>query len=191
MQQLFNKLTYRVDGHTPGSSIDLQWREPVMRCTGPHCVSPLMRSKGDEVGAHTEFIVGLQSSLALNQLDFESELLYVGDAGITQASRPSGGWEGVQQLLQTERLANDRCRPSLCASTVQRRRWGWPLYSGCSRRRCADWASSQQCRPLFWRLATALLCPSLWSRTTVSGPTALLRSTDGLATKSVQLCASN
>ena len=52
-------------------------------------MSPLVRSKGIEVGARTEFIAGLQSSLAVYQLDFESELLYVGDAGITQASRPS------------------------------------------------------------------------------------------------------
>ena len=36
VQELFNKLTYWVDRHSPSSSMDLQWREPVMRRTGPH-----------------------------------------------------------------------------------------------------------------------------------------------------------
>lgn len=52
-------------------------------------VLPLVRSKGAEVGARTEFIPGLQSSFALYRLDFDSELLFVGDAGTTMAGRPS------------------------------------------------------------------------------------------------------
>jgi hypothetical protein len=49
----------------------------------------LVRSKGTELGARTELIPGLQSSLALWKLDFNSELVYVGDAGATEANRPS------------------------------------------------------------------------------------------------------
>ena len=52
-------------------------------------VAPLVRSKAVEVGARTEIIPGLQSSLSLYRLDFDSELLFVGDAGTTEASRPS------------------------------------------------------------------------------------------------------
>ncbi len=52
-------------------------------------VTPLVRSKGYEVGMRTELLPGLQTSLALYQLDFNSELLFVGDAGTTEAGRPS------------------------------------------------------------------------------------------------------
>jgi outer membrane receptor protein involved in Fe transport len=52
-------------------------------------VTPLVRSKGGELGARTEIIPGLQSSLALWQLKLRSELLFVGDAGDTEASRAS------------------------------------------------------------------------------------------------------
>ena len=49
----------------------------------------LVRSKGAEVGWRTRPISGLESSVALFLLDYESELLFVGDAGTTEASRPS------------------------------------------------------------------------------------------------------
>ena len=52
-------------------------------------VPGLVRSKGIEVGARTEIIPGLQSSLSVYRLNFDSELLFVGDAGNTEASRPS------------------------------------------------------------------------------------------------------
>ena len=52
-------------------------------------VTPLVRSKGLEVGVRTEIIPGLQSSLSLYRLDFDSELIFVGDAGTTEAGRPS------------------------------------------------------------------------------------------------------
>ncbi|MBK7493677.1 MAG: TonB-dependent receptor [Nitrosomonas sp.] len=50
---------------------------------------PLVRTYGAEVGARTVRIKGLQSTLALWWLDIDSELLFVGDAGTTEASRPS------------------------------------------------------------------------------------------------------
>ena len=52
-------------------------------------VTPLARAKGIEVGARTELVAGLQSSLSLYRLDFDSELVFVGDAGTTAAGRPS------------------------------------------------------------------------------------------------------
>ena len=52
--------------------------------------SPLLvRSKGGELGLRTEMVPGLQSSLALWQLELGSELVFSGDAGDTEASRPS------------------------------------------------------------------------------------------------------
>ncbi len=52
-------------------------------------VSPLVKTRGSEVGVRTEIIHGLQSSLAFWQLRSDSELLFVGDAGTTEPSRPS------------------------------------------------------------------------------------------------------
>jgi outer membrane receptor protein involved in Fe transport len=52
-------------------------------------VTPLVKSRGAEIGARTEIIPGLQSSLAIWQLDLDSELLFVGDAGDTEPNRAS------------------------------------------------------------------------------------------------------
>jgi outer membrane receptor protein involved in Fe transport len=52
-------------------------------------VTPLVATHGSEIGMRTEIIHGLQSSLALWQLDIASELVFVGDAGETEPSRSS------------------------------------------------------------------------------------------------------
>jgi hypothetical protein len=52
-------------------------------------VTPLVRAKGAEIGLRTVRIRGLQSTVALWYLGIESELLFVGDAGTTEAGRPS------------------------------------------------------------------------------------------------------
>ena len=52
-------------------------------------VPPLVASRGWELGARTEMLPGLQSSVALWRLNFDSELVYVGDAGATEASLAS------------------------------------------------------------------------------------------------------
>jgi len=49
----------------------------------------LVRSRGAEVGLRTRAFDRLTSSLAIFILDFDSELLFVGDAGTTEPSRPS------------------------------------------------------------------------------------------------------
>ena len=52
-------------------------------------VTPLVSTRGSEVGVRSEWLPGLQSSLALWQLEMDSELVFVGDAGETEASRAS------------------------------------------------------------------------------------------------------
>lgn len=50
---------------------------------------PLVRTRGHELGFRSEWLPGLQSSVALWQLDLASELVFVGDAGETEASGAS------------------------------------------------------------------------------------------------------
>ena len=50
---------------------------------------PLVKTRGEEVGMRTELVPGLQSSLALWRLRLASELVFSGDAGDTEISRPS------------------------------------------------------------------------------------------------------
>lgn len=52
-------------------------------------VPPLVRSRGYEIGWRGEPLPGWRSTLALWHLDLASELLFVGDAGTTEAARPS------------------------------------------------------------------------------------------------------
>jgi hypothetical protein len=52
-------------------------------------VTPLVPTRGGELGVRTEAVPGLQSSIALWRLDIGSELVFVGDAGETAPSRPS------------------------------------------------------------------------------------------------------
>ena len=64
-------------------AVDPASGEPVDR------VTPLVRAKGAEIGLRTVRIRGLQSTVALWYLGIDSELLFVGDAGTTEAGRPS------------------------------------------------------------------------------------------------------
>jgi hypothetical protein len=52
-------------------------------------VTPLARTRGAELGLRTVAIPGVQSTLAVWRLSLDSELVFVGDAGTTAASRPS------------------------------------------------------------------------------------------------------
>ncbi len=52
-------------------------------------VDPLVRSRGEEIGLRWFLGDRINASLALWQLELDSELLYVGDAGTTEATRPS------------------------------------------------------------------------------------------------------
>ena len=72
-------------------------------------VQPLVRTTGYEAGVRSEPISGWQTTLALWQLESASELLFVGDAGTTEASRPSRryGVEWNNLYLPTSWLAFD------------------------------------------------------------------------------------
>ncbi|MGY3694232.1 outer membrane receptor protein involved in Fe transport [Bradyrhizobium sp. USDA 3240] len=63
--------------------------DPNDKVTPLERVPLLVCSKGAELGIRTNAIDGLTSSLAVFVLDFDSELLFVGDAGTTEPSRPS------------------------------------------------------------------------------------------------------
>src|SRR5262249_52141733 len=52
-------------------------------------VTPLVRARGAEAGVRTVRVRGLQSTAALWYVGRDSELLFVGDAGTTEAWRPS------------------------------------------------------------------------------------------------------
>ncbi|MEO0422006.1 MAG: TonB-dependent receptor [Pseudomonadota bacterium] len=52
-------------------------------------VTPLVQSRGAEIGVRTAIIPGLQSTLAVWWLELDSELLFVGDAGTTEPSGSS------------------------------------------------------------------------------------------------------
>src|SRR5262249_26959805 len=52
-------------------------------------VTPLVRSKGAEIGVRSTWIPGLNSTLAFWYLTLGSELVFSGDAGITEPSRAS------------------------------------------------------------------------------------------------------
>jgi outer membrane receptor protein involved in Fe transport len=71
-----------------GTTIKLDPNDPTLT-TPAQPVQPLVRSTGAEIGVRTEVIRNLQSSLSLWQLKLDSELLFVGDAGTTEPSRPS------------------------------------------------------------------------------------------------------
>ena len=58
-------------------------------------VSPLVKSRGAEVGVRTTAVPGLQSSLTLWLLDLDSELVFDGDSASNEPSRPSRRW-GVE-----------------------------------------------------------------------------------------------
>ncbi len=70
---------------------------------------PLVRTKGAEIGVRTTIVKGLQSTLALWLLDMDSELVFSGDAGSTEASAPTRryGIEWTNYYTPTEWLSLD------------------------------------------------------------------------------------
>lgn len=52
-------------------------------------VTPLVRTRGTELGLRSVAIPGVQMTVAVWRLSLDSELVFVGDAGTTAASRPS------------------------------------------------------------------------------------------------------
>src|SRR5690606_11943005 len=64
-------------------TVDPATGAPVERAT------PLVRAKGAEVGLRTSRLRGLHSTVSLWYLGLDSELLFAGDAGTTEAGGPS------------------------------------------------------------------------------------------------------
>ena len=68
-------------------------------------VDPLVRSRGIDIGVRSAAIPGLNTTLTLFQLELDSELLFVGDGGATEASRPSRRrgleWTNFWRFAQT------------------------------------------------------------------------------------------
>jgi hypothetical protein len=52
-------------------------------------VDPLVRAKGADVGVRTTVVRTLQTTVSAFVLELDSELVFVGDAGVTEAGRPS------------------------------------------------------------------------------------------------------
>ncbi len=106
-------------------------------------VPPLAAVQGYELGLRTEVLPGPQSSMALWSLRSASELVYIGDAGATEASaasRRSGvelnqRWQATRQLLIDADLAlNMPASPTASAFSTW---WtGWPRWAP----RCSTWA---------------------------------------------------
>lgn len=63
--------------------------DPADPATAVDPVKPLVPTQGYEIGVRRELLPGWQSTLSLWRLNIASELLFVGDAGTTEASRPS------------------------------------------------------------------------------------------------------
>lgn len=70
---------------------------------------PLVRTRGAEIGVRTRAIPRVHATAALWMLDIDSELLFVGDAGTTDASRPSTrrGLELAAQYAVTSAVTID------------------------------------------------------------------------------------
>ena len=94
-------VTSRVDPIT-GTPLNLDG-DPIQQA------DPLVQTYGAEVGVRTLLVPNLQSTLSLWWLDVDSELIFVGDAGTTEASRPSRryGVEFANYYEITKNLALD------------------------------------------------------------------------------------
>ena len=83
------------------TTVDPKSGDPVSK------VTPLVPTRGAEVGLRTGILPGVQSSVSLWILDMDSELLFTGDAGTTEPSRASRrygvefitGWQPIRWLL--------------------------------------------------------------------------------------------
>ena len=72
-------------------------------------VDPLVKARGADLGLRTTPLPGLQSTLTVFALELDSELVFVGDGGATEASRPSRrlGLEWTNFYRLSPRLALD------------------------------------------------------------------------------------
>lgn len=76
-----------------GTTIRVDPKDPAKPATPE---KPLVAAQGLELGLRSELIKGLQSSLALYRLDYDSELLFAGDAGSTADTGRASRRQGVE-----------------------------------------------------------------------------------------------
>ena len=97
-------------------------------------VDPLVRATGIDLGFRTFTRSGYHTTVSLFWLDLDSELLFVGDAGATEASRPSRR-VGIEwtNYWQIECLVGRRSGRHLDRRRVHRRRPRWRRHSRCNR----------------------------------------------------------
>lgn len=90
------------------SRINPDFRDPGF-LSATERADPLVRARSYELGLRTAIVPRLQTSLALWQLDLASELLFIGDAGTTEASSPSRrrGIELANYWTPNERITLD------------------------------------------------------------------------------------
>ena len=81
-------------------------------------VKPLVRTTGYELGLRSKPVEGWRTTLALWRLDLASELIFVGDAGITDITAVTPPGAGVEQSLVGEPLAVVRRRSCLVACAL-------------------------------------------------------------------------
>lgn len=91
------------------SRVNPDFRDPANFLTATERADPLVRARSYELGLRTAIVPRLQTSLALWQLDLASELLFIGDAGTTEASAPSRrrGIELANYWTPTEHITVD------------------------------------------------------------------------------------
>jgi len=100
------------DARGTTATIDPGSGDPVQK------VDALVRGRGAEIGVQTRYLPKLQTALSLWTLKLDSELLYIGDAGNTEASRPSerrgiefaNYWTPMPGLIVDADLALSRAR---------------------------------------------------------------------------------
>jgi hypothetical protein len=100
------------DGRGSTITVDPSTGSPVSR------VDPLLQTRGAEVGVRTSPAPDVQVTASLWGLDIDSELLFIGDAGSTEPSRPShrtglevtGSWNLLRWLTLDSELAYSRAR---------------------------------------------------------------------------------
>ena len=105
-------------------------------------VTPLVKTRGAEVGVRTTAITGLQSSLTLWILDLDSELVFNGDAADNEPSRPSAA-------SASRRRISTRPRPgsrSTWISPIPTRasRTTTPPVPGCPRPSAPSWTPASR-----------------------------------------------
>ena len=97
------------DARGTTARLDPRQRDADQRPVPVSSVPALVASRGHEIGLKSQLLANLQTTLALWQLAFDSELVYVGDSGNTVAGRPSRrtGLEWSQHWTPSEQLSVD------------------------------------------------------------------------------------